>query len=293
MPERTLKSPPRINAAWFIVPCLACDFLMVPAVRLMDGGPGPHEISAAIAFGIVGCVLAQGCLLAAWLAWSEGPFRRRLLTHWKIATGLYLIWVVGAVSALWQDRAAPHVAATVFLGVPLVSVAAQLPLWLARHWWAWRLVREPSETADSSEPKLAIRDLMVATVIVAVSLALARLAPADGQDVWPVWGIGFAFASVISSITMLPAGKLLMRSQDFRRGLRWSVLYAAAWIALVWIVVAILRWGFAVNLPPRAIFVGLSSLMLTFAATVILTAIIARDRGYRLAAKSRKPKAAS
>lgn len=249
----------------------------------------------AITFGVVGCVLAQGCLLAAWLAWSEGSFWRRLLAHWKIAAGLYLVWVVGLALAVASDPGVPPLfAATVAFGVPLVSVAAQLPPWFARQWWGWRLVREPLEAAHSCEPKLAIRDLMVATLVVAVSLALARVAPSpDRGEVWPVWAFGFAVASLVSSITLLPAGKLLLRSQDFNRGVRWSVLYAAAWIALIWLVV-FLKWWFAPQLLiPRAIYVGLSSVILTFAGTVILTAILARSRGWSLAAKSRKLKAES
>ena len=74
---------------------------------------------------------------------------------------------------------------------------------------------------------------------------------------WSVWAVGCTVASVISSITLLPAGAWLMRSDAvgglrsdavgglrsdafgglraglFRRGLAWSILYAAAWIALV------------------------------------------------------------
>jgi uncharacterized membrane protein len=244
----------------------------------------------AICLGIVGCVLAQGNLLTAWLAWSDGPFLRRLATHWKIAAGLYLVWLVGLGLALAGGRVPPIIAATVALGVPLVSIAAQLPLWVARQWFGWRLVREQADAAPL-EPPLAIRDLMLATLVVAVSLALARLAPfPDKGEMWPVWGVAFVVASVISSIALLPAGALLLRSdavsglrvRPFSRGLVWGGLYAGAWIVLPWIIVGVLRVTGSVMLPPLAIFVGLSSLMFTFAATLILTAAIARDRGYRL-----------
>ena len=276
-----LKSAPRISAAWLIVPCLACDFLMMPVFSSINGPSG--AVVAPIALGIVGCVLAQGNLLAAWLAWSDGLFLRRLATHWKIAAGLYLIWLVGFGLAVAGGRVPPIIAATVALGVPLVSIAAQFPLWVARQWFGWRLVREQAEAAPV-EPPLAIRDLMVATLVVAVSLGLARLAPSpDAGEMWPVWGFAFTFASVVSSIALLPAGALLLRMQPFSRGLAWSSLYAGAWIALPWIVaVAVWSYGLAM-LPPVAVFVGLSSLMLTFAATIMLTGVIARNRGYRLA----------
>ena len=307
---------PRIALAWLIVPCLACDALMMPVLSSL-GGP-PRALSVAIAFGIVGCVLAQGNLLAAWLAWSEGPFLRRLRTHWKIAAGLYLVWLVGLAVAI-RNSEAPTFAATVALGVPLVSLAAQLPLWVARQWLGWRLEREHPDPAHPSEPPLAIRDLMLATLVVAVSLALARLAPADGKEVWSVWAIAFAVTNVVSSLSLLPTGALLLRGPPtvivgwavptkselvgtahptptprllrprlLGRGLVWSGLYAGAWIALVWVVVAVQWWYAPALLAPRVIYVGLSSLMATFAATLMLTAVIARDRGYRLAARRKR-----
>lgn len=280
------KPAPRIGEALLIVACLACDFLMVPVLALQTLPPG--ELDIAIALGIVGCVLAQGCLLAAWLAWSDGPFLRRLASHWSIAVGLYLIWLVGLILAV-RDHEAPQFAFTVALGVPLVSLAAQLPLWVARQWFGWRLVREQADQAPPSEPPLAIRDLMLATLVVAVAFALARLAPLwrNASDRWGAFAIACAVASAISSFALLPAGALLLRPRRFNRGLAWSCLYAAAWIALVWMIVAILQW-YAVMLPPRALFVGLSSLMFTFAATLMLTAAIARGCGYRLTG-GRKP----
>jgi hypothetical protein len=124
---------------------------------------------------------------------------------------------------------------------------------------------------------------MLATLVVAVALALARLAPSpDAGEMWPVWGVAVTVASVISSISLLPAGALLLRMRLLSRGLAWSGLYAGALIALPWVVAAVQWWYDPALLAPRAIYVGLSSLMFMFAATLILTAVIARDRGYRL-----------
>ena len=286
-----IRPLPQISPLWLIVPCLACDFLMVPVISSLDGPP--HPLFVPLALGIVGCVLAQGCLLAAFLAWSEGPFLRRLLVHWLIAAGLYLAWLGGLMLAAVGDGDASSVAASVALGVPLVSIGAQFPLWLARQFWGWRLVRDSRPdipVCHPAERKLAIRDLLLATAVVAVALALARLAPLDGddKDAGPVWLVGCTVACVISSLTMLPAGAWLMRpvGQTFLsaiplRGLAFCILYAAAWIALVWIVVLV-QWWFAFPRAPRAIYVGISSVIVAFAATVILTALLARSRGYRL-----------
>jgi hypothetical protein len=281
----TLLGPTRIHAAWLVLPCLACDFLMMPVLTSLFSGP-PTGWGMAIGMGIVGCVLAQGCLLAAWLAWSEGPFLWRLANHWEIAIGLYLVWFVGFILALFQLENVLDIAVAVAFGVPLVSIAAQFPLWIARQWLGWRLVRERHDEVHRHEPPLAIRDLMLATLVVAASLALARLAPSpDAGSMWPIWAFAFVIASVVSALAMLPAGKMLLRSQHFDRGLFRSVLYGGAWIALVWIIVAVKWLFFPSALVPRVLYVGLSSLIFSYAATVVLAAAIARSRGYRLSGR--------
>jgi hypothetical protein len=249
-------------------------------------GP-PSALFLSFAWGIIGCVLAQGNLLAAWLAWSEGPFLRRLATHWKIAAFLYCLWLLGVGLAIGRKPESFTIAASFGLGVPLISIAAQLPLWAARQWLGWRLVKTDADLPQSADQPLTIRDLMLATFIVAVSLAPARLAPADGKDIWPVWAVAFLIASLISSISLLPAGALLLRDPLFLPGLLKGSLYAACLIALEWIFVATLWWRYPASLAPGIIYVAISSLMCTFAATLLLTAALAHNRNYRLTSRRR------
>ncbi len=276
---------PRIHLAWLIVPCLAADGLMVPVFSTINSGP-PHDIITPLAFGIVGCVLAQGCLLAAWVAWGDGLFLRRMVAHWNVAACLYLVWLVGfGLAVVLFGRIPPQIAATVALGVPLVSLAAQFPLWVTRQLFGWRLVREQAAPTQQTQ-RLTIRDLMLATLVVAVTLALARLAPSpDAGEMWPFWGVAATVATVVSSISLLPAGVILLRKRPLSRSLAWSSLYALSLIGLIWVAVVLKFWFAPGMLAPRAIYVGLSSLMFTFAATLTLAAAIARDRGYRLTSR--------
>src|SRR5438128_1243400 len=73
----------RLFAAGFVGLCLACDFLMVPVVASIDKRSAEYVFPFML--GIIGCIIAQGNLLAAWLVWSPGPFLRRLAIHWSIA----------------------------------------------------------------------------------------------------------------------------------------------------------------------------------------------------------------
>src|SRR5262245_53323621 len=278
----------------------------------------------------VGCTLAQGCLLAAWLAWSDQPFRQRLLRHWIVAAILYLVWVAGLwMTGLWVTRLSAAVLSgagqalgqpnqfrqlsmIVGLSVPLMSVAAQLPLWIARQMLGWRLIhckrnpgerkpgerkpgerkpgerkpgeRKPGEESNGTrrEP-LSIRDLMRATVVVAVALALARWAPSpDGKPIGMLWVIMFAAATTVSTITVLPVSPALMRTPRFGRGVLFACLYAAFWMALPWLIVLVAWSRGLFRPPPLAILIGLSCLVLSFAATAILAAAAARSRGYQL-----------
>lgn len=99
---------------------------------------------------------------------------------------------------------------------------------------------------------------MLATLVVAVSLALARLTPLfkNANETWGFWGIASTAACVISAVSLLPAGVLLLRKRALSRSLVWSSLYVLALIGLVWIAVALKFWLAPGMLLPRAVYVG-------------------------------------
>ena len=257
--------------------CLACDFLMVPVLAMVQARP---ILSVPLLLAIVGCVLAQGCLLAAWLAWSDQPFWRRLTRHWIIAAILYLVWAAG----LAVSRPSQFAPTGFFVGlsVPVVSIAAQMPLWIARQTFGWRLIRGDPKN-DAGLAPLSIRDLMMATGLVALALALARWAPSpDGKEIGMIWVIMCVMASAVSTISLLPASVLLLRTQPFQRGILFAGLYAAFWVGLLWLVVLVGRHQGLFRTPPQPVIVGVSCLIVSFATTVMLAAAAVRARGYRL-----------
>lgn len=273
-------------AAWFVALCLACDFLMVPVFASIDSKLGAFVFPFAL--GIMGCTIAQGNLLAAWLVWSPGPFLQRLAIHWSIALGLYLVWRVGV--SLCGIKDIDKVAATVGLIVPLVSLGAQFPLWMARQWFGWRLVEVGADSPLPDESPLTIRDLLLATFVVAASLAIALLAPGveTDKEFRPVLVVAFTIASVISSIAMLPAGALVMRRQIFTDGLIRGLLYSGSYIVVLWTIIVAMRFYGIGRLPPLAVCLGLSNFLLAFATTILLTAQIAHTRGHRLVWRAAK-----
>src|SRR5262245_48890247 len=286
-PDAGSQSPRAKNSAlWALIGLsVATDFLMIPMFSLFRQGPTLPQ--AIIVLGSFGCTLAQGSLLAAWLVWSDAPFSRRLLWHWIIAGCLCFIWLVGLVLA-----GPPHKVVesgfTIALIVPIVSLGAQFPLWAARFFFGWRLVQTTSAAAD--ERPLSIRDLFIATLIVAVSFAVARLSPAAQQE--PefrfAWGIFMAVAATASAIAILPAAAMLLRPRPFDRAVKYSLSYASVYIALLWSTVVVVRIYGLGSLPPWFMLVGMTCLILAYSGTAILAAAVARERGYLLA-WGRKP----
>jgi hypothetical protein len=268
---------PVVLMRFSLVVCLACDFLVVPILRFVPISP---ILGFPLLLGIVGCVLAQGCLLAAWLAWGDQPFWQRFTRHWTFAAILYLVWVAG-LAASHSDEFA-RVSSFVGLSVPLVSIAAQSPLWIARQVFGWRLIRG-DRSINAGPAPLSIRDLMVATMMVALALAPARLAPSpDDKEFGGLWIIIFVMASAVSTIALMPASALLLRTQQFQRGMVFAGLYAAFWLGLLWLVILVARNTGLFHVPPLAVVLGFSCLIISFAATVVFAAAAARAFGYRL-----------
>ena len=136
VPAASNDRSPSALLALLIAISLASDFLMVLALAMIPALP---IVYFPLLQATVGCTLAQGCLLAAWLAWGYQPFWQRLLQHWIVAAILYLVWVAGL--ALGQPNQFRELSMMVGLSVPLMSFAAQLPLWIARQMFGWRLIR--------------------------------------------------------------------------------------------------------------------------------------------------------
>jgi len=279
------QRPPRLEVWLPIAAVFAlCDFLLPPAFSSINGLPKDvNVVRLAAVLGMLGCTLAQGNLLAVWLVWSSRPFVRRLARHWAAAGGLYLCWLAGL--SLSGHREFSGLFMTVAILVPAISLGAQLPHWIVRHYFGWRLVHADAEAAGERDAPLTIRDLFMATVVVAATFAIARqlrwIQPKN-EGYWVLVAIVMTIAGFISTIALLPAGALLFKVKDFERGLKWSAIYVAAFLCLEWGIVGILWWYAPQFLLPYQLYVGLSSLMLCFAAALIVVAWAARADGYRL-----------
>ncbi|MEE8452668.1 MAG: hypothetical protein V3R99_12160 [Thermoguttaceae bacterium] len=184
------------------------DFAVGPLMRWI----GPNDPAAAIVYMCFGAIGAQAGLHSVWCVLAPvGPVKR-------LATGVgtaLLFLVAGALAYLvnaseysfryshyWEDI---RVAS---LSLPLVALAVQLPLWAARIWCRWHVVHVADPPGQSTYKALGIRDILVATGVVAMALSAAQLATPDGVSngaavLLPLLTVAGA-AAAISLFTTLP-----------------------------------------------------------------------------------------
>jgi len=251
---------------------LLADLLLVPLTKVFNA----RDWGAVWVYACAGVIVAQGGALTVLLAWGPEPFLMRLALHWCLAFGSFTVWLIGLGSA---EGLRDLSEATWIVGpaLPLISLAAQAPLWIARQWGGWRLVNR-----EASSKPLLIRDLMVATLLAGVSLAAARCV--DGgrsidQQFWLAWAIAIAISVGLSTFALLPVGFCLLGMRQFTLGvvLTWS--YAVLAVVTMWVAFLFIFPG---RRPSAWEFIGLSIVVLSFSAMLILTAIAVRMFGYRL-----------
>jgi hypothetical protein len=176
-----------------------------------------------------GAMLAQAALLSAGLVFGPGRYWKRLFCFWFGVTVFCILWTMGFVLHTafrrWSGPSWDDVRFGI-LALPLAAIAIQAPLWFFRAYRGWRLV---SLEENVREPPLAIRDYMLGTALVALSITFARVAvqPKDLKiEYWGVWGIFFGIAGILSLASVIPALWLILRF-EWRLGLIGLMLYAA------------------------------------------------------------------
>lgn len=167
------------------------------------------------------------------------------------------------------------------LCLPLFLLAAQTPLWIMRIWFRWRIAHRNTGPTSVLQP-LGIRDLMIATACVAMSLAAAQAARSISEPSGNRSIVGLTVAAliviVISAITVLPPVLAALRARRLLMALGVVLLAEVAIIegsATLMMILTDEPVGWETFVATIGIAVGFS---------VILTTpmLIARKLGYRL-----------
>jgi len=230
--------------------------------------------------------------------------------HWLAALALFVAWALGFAIAFASEATPPQIPVlwgAVLCSLPLVGLAGQLPLWPLRTHLGWRVENRawkgsgvfggqrvskmetlsPPKTPDPARLPLSIRDILLGTVVTAVTLAGVRLVAAivDAErgmqldaGYWLGWGMAVLIIATVSLLAFLPALWLLLRHRDTGQAMGLWLGYAGvACFVMLAIMASLLRGG-----PGPEPFVGLVCLMSSFALGLAVPLLLVRARGWRL-----------
>jgi hypothetical protein len=254
--------------------------LSFPLMRALADARSDRTGMLFVAPIVIGILLGEMGAMASWLVWGEGSFLRRLAAHWSVGLALVLALLGGAAAAMandWNSFFVIYEALSLVCILPIISLAAQLPLWPLRTHFGWRVAAtEQGSAADKSQP-LSILDILSGTSVVAFSLGLVRAMPA-AANVWQELAMAVLFVIGTSLILLLPGVLCILRMKQAGQGL---VVYFGLTLVAAIGVISVLA-ALTSRLPSgEEVFAQLWGCC-AFAATLAMPLFVLRACGYRL-----------
>lgn len=276
-----------LTIAMLMAPLVLVNVLIPPLTNAISR-PGWWLWLAIACFGWIG-------VQAAWLGiaqvFAPGPLWRRSLLAW--AFGL-LAMSAFASGFLWipeEDAFERRHFSEFVLGpmcqIPLLVLASQTPLWLARLTRSWRCVH-PRFAADSGN---SLGDLFVLTFLAAAALGAAQLGKrlllieANVDDFWIPVGIGCGIFFLVGLLMLLPLVWVMLRWRQWFWAIGMSLAYPA-------VVLAAFYFLTRASPPPQGIYPAISVLLYSFSLGLLLSLSLLRLRGWRLSTTRQAPDAA-
>jgi hypothetical protein len=183
---------------WFAAVVVACGFLNLILAPIVEAFHVPPLLVAAAYAVLVSELAAQ----SIWIVWSERRLWQRLTVGTLAGQFLLLCFLAGIGVSGPGSSNFEEIVRVAVCSLPLVMLCVQAPLWALRIYARWRIVPVPWADVPPQRP-LAIGDIIAATAVVAVALALLRLASSDPEFYEVAW-IGWAIAAPsIAAISLL------------------------------------------------------------------------------------------
>ena len=198
-----------------------------------------------------GTIMAQFALVSAW--WVFAPLSLFQRSLWGVVAGTlwFGAFAVGFVVAGYESSLEFPYSLTLHVSeelmflvstLPSYLLTAQAPLWCARFWFRWR-VQGPDVTANLAANRpvehrpLRILDVMIATAVVAVALAVAKLGNQGGFFSDTAYlGVLLIFTVVVAGVaalSLLPCLGVGLRRPMIEGGVATLVLIHVAYIFAV------------------------------------------------------------
>jgi hypothetical protein len=267
-----------LAVVWSVV-CAAGNFWCAQAVY--QGHPPEPMISSWIGF-----IAAQIAWVTIWSVF--GPWS--LLQRGAYCAGVVLLLVCSAVLPEWLETRSysgwmAHVRD--LLPLPLLTLAVQSPLWIARTWFGWRLFLPTSAYSAVHSQPLGRLDLLlclgtIACAVAAAGLSLPQPTRADPYQAITDMALVWSVLALAGLLIALPIAAAIFRTQDTGYAVILVILTQVLPLGLLiggCILYAFLSWG----APTAFDALGVSTTVLVaFCVSLDLPLFIARGVGYRL-----------
>lgn len=260
----------------------AVNVLPLVAVELFQRTDPPDWLAISIVAPLIGIIAAEFILFAAALVWWPDRFVWRLAAHWLLALGLLACWSLGFIvlCSLHHENPADELRA-ILMEIPMICLAVQAPLWCLKIYGGWSLV-DASLPVSSPAAHFSIRDILLGTGIVAVSLAALRAMfdkPSEfGEHFWLGWAIAGGCIALASFLTVAPLIRLIF---GIARMSLTVLCIGGYWLAIVATIIPLCYY----LVPPsewKSMALALSLVTLTGLATVTAALRCVRDWGIQL-----------
>jgi hypothetical protein len=258
---------------------------MLPTAVLLDAARPGFLFSLGISFVCftAGSLVGQGALVAILVVWGSGPLWQRLA--WQMALlGLgFWTWSLGYLYAAGNRmRAWGEDELGVAFCLPLLLLSCQAALWFCRLYLHWRIERasqHPRTTASLCAEQLSIRDYMVGTVLVAVTMALARAGKPASMPEANYWSLWITLGLVVAALSLIAVLPIVYFTLGMRRAF-WGVVGVLTLTALA--SAPAIHFLRGVPLPPVPLIFAIPALMGGCTLTIAVPLWFARSFGLRL-----------
>jgi uncharacterized membrane protein YvlD (DUF360 family) len=245
---------------------------------------GPFTPLVLLVIPYIGCTAAQFAAVAMWFAWSRGEILWRVSIIAGISGGLLVLLGCGiaVVDGLRGTYHGPFFLEMVWFSITSTSfllTAACLPLWILRLACGWGILPVVSEEQRGFTKQISIRDIMVATVIVAVLTALARPMFSYSGFLGLQLLITTLFAGMISLLTLIPFAYWMLHDAYRKTGLG----YCLGWAAMTpFVFFFLLAWVAPPGNESLLLVAGMFGVCYAYCASVLFMLHACRKAGFRL-----------
>jgi hypothetical protein len=208
------------------------DFTLLPVGAAWP--PSPKSWSIYFIHFCAGAMAAQFAAVSMWFSWSRGEVLVRMLIAGGVSVILFGLWLAGLYVATWIEprwRLSMEMANSALVGSAFTCfmfTGAMLPLWILRKTCGWGIVLRDQHEPRSFTQQISIRDILIATTVVALLITLAQTVHKHGHGFQrsALFMISI-YACIYSCVTVIPLAFWMLRPTWHQRGWIYALLYAA------------------------------------------------------------------